>query len=64
MKSPGQIGYEAYWNFSSGKSLASGQPLPEWSDLPGIIKEAWEWSATVVREYHRIELGLHTLGGK
>ena len=42
VKSWGQIAYEAYRNYTGGKSLVSGSPLPEWWDLAPEIKMAWE----------------------
>jgi len=59
MSNHGKTGYDAYRNFSGGKSLVSGDPLPEWEALPGNIREAWNWSTTVTRNELRRELGLH-----
>ena len=47
-KTMGQVGYEAYGESSSGKSLISGQPLPDWEDLKTTIQDAWEHSADAV----------------
>ena len=33
--------YEAYSRSSGGKSLAAGDQLPPWGELPIEIKEAW-----------------------
>lgn len=33
--------YEAYCEHTGWKSLATGQDLPQWSDLRPDIKEAW-----------------------
>lgn len=40
--------YEAYANHTGWKSLATGQPLPQWDSLPRAIQEAWEVSAAWV----------------
>lgn len=45
MKTMGQIAYEGYLNFSGGRSLISGQPLPKWDEQSGEIKSAWEAAA-------------------
>jgi hypothetical protein len=45
MVSWGKIVYEAYREHTSGVSLVSGEPLPEWNDLPAAIKSAWEYAA-------------------
>lgn len=33
--------YEAYRGHTGGKSLATGQPIPQWEELPQAIKDAW-----------------------
>lgn len=48
MKTPGQIGYEAYANHTGWKSLATGQDLPQWDGLSAAIKQAWEVAAAAV----------------
>lgn len=42
MKTYGQIGYEAYRAHTGGKSLATGQEIPQWENLAPIIQAAWE----------------------
>ena len=37
----GREGFEAYSRHAGGKSLATGEPLPGWDDLPESIREAW-----------------------
>lgn len=37
----GNRAYDAYAMASGGRSLVSGQSLPEWKDLPDAIKVAW-----------------------
>lgn len=41
-KTLGQVAYEAYKDFSQGKSLISGANLPEWEDQAVEIQAAWE----------------------
>lgn len=36
-----QEAYEAYANHTGWKSLATGQPLPQWDTLSQAIKDAW-----------------------
>jgi hypothetical protein len=48
MKTKAQIAYEAYFEKAGGKSLATGQSLPNWDALSTPIKEAWEAAATAV----------------
>ena len=38
----GEITYEAYRDYSGGKSLVSGHPIPSFDKLPDTIKKAWE----------------------
>ena len=45
--SPGQTAYAAYGEVTGGKNY-QGLPMPEWSALPGRIREAWENSAEAV----------------
>lgn len=45
----GQIGYDAYRQHTGGKSLATGQPIPEWSELPQAIRDAWEAAGNATR---------------
>lgn len=49
-KSFGQVGYEAYAAKTDWKSLVSGQDLPQWDALTPGIRDAWEASATAVKE--------------
>lgn len=44
----GKIAYEAYSAKSKGKSLATGDDLPKWEDLPWEIRDAWNASAAAV----------------
>jgi hypothetical protein len=44
----GSIAYEAYRSFSDGKSLISGQPIPDYDKLPQPIKDAWMAAAKAV----------------
>jgi hypothetical protein len=37
----GQLTYEAYFKYSNGRSLISGQPLPKWQDQADNIRFAW-----------------------
>lgn len=41
----GRAAYEAYRSQSAGRSLVSGDPLPEWDTLPYKIKLAWGYAA-------------------
>jgi len=47
-KGSGQVAYEGYRRFSEGKSLASGEPIPEWDGLALEIQRAWEAAAMSV----------------
>lgn len=47
-KTPGQVGYEAYKESSAGRSLVTGDELPNWEGLRDVIQEAWEASASAV----------------
>ncbi len=42
------VAYEAYRANSGGKSLVSGQPIPEFEKLKPEIQEAWEAAAYAV----------------
>lgn len=53
----GKVAYEAYSLSTEGKSLVSGDRLPEWSDLAMPIRVAWIAAAravatTVLAERH------------
>lgn len=43
-----QEAYQAYANHTGWKSLATGQPLPQWDALPEAIQKAWQVSAAWV----------------
>lgn len=45
----GKIAYEAYKDWSEGKSLVDGTELPDWQDLPQSIRDAWIHSALAVQ---------------
>ncbi len=45
-----EIAYNAYTNFSNGRSLISGDKLPEFFDLSFKVKEAWKQVADAVAE--------------
>ena len=45
----GEIAYEAYRRESGGVSLVSGDPIPEWDELPAAIRYAWNEAAQAVR---------------
>lgn len=47
-KTLGEIGYEAYRAHTDGKSLVSGQPIPEFTKLSPPIQEAWEKAGQAV----------------
>jgi hypothetical protein len=40
--------YEAYANHTAWRSLATGQPLPQWESLSAEIQKAWAVSAAWV----------------
>ena len=42
------IAYDAYCTESDGKSLVTGEPLPDFPDLPDAIKVAWNEAAQAV----------------
>jgi hypothetical protein len=52
METPGQVAYEAYRAAAGGRSLAAGDPLPEFEDLPAAIRRAWEAVADAVCRRH------------
>ena len=41
----GQVAYEAYYEFSEGRSLVSGAALPAWKKLEPSIQAAWMYAA-------------------
>ncbi len=48
MKSIGQVAYEAYCQFTNGKSQVTGGPLPQWAELLKEMQQAWEAAARAV----------------
>lgn len=46
-----ETAYEAYRADTDGKSLVSGQPIPEWDKLSSPIKKAWGAAADAVILY-------------
>lgn len=44
----GKVAYDAYWGHTGGKSLATGDDLPMWEDLPLEIQDAWRVAADAV----------------
>ena len=48
MTSNGQTAYEAYREYSDGKSLISGMDIPEWEGLDPRIQSAWEAAGDAV----------------
>jgi hypothetical protein len=47
----GQVAYEAYFNYTSGKSLVSGAKLPTWDELSPAIAAAWEAAGIATVDY-------------
>jgi hypothetical protein len=45
----GQVAYEGYKTCSDGRSLVSGESLPDWWQLQPNIREAWRASADAVK---------------
>jgi hypothetical protein len=43
-----RIAYEGYCAQTGWKSLATGDALPHWPDLPVAIREAWEASVRAI----------------
>lgn len=43
-----QLAYSAYRAHTGGVSLASGQPIPEWGQMPLAIQDAWRASMNAV----------------
>lgn len=41
-KTLGQVAYEAYIEFSDGKSLVTGESLPTWHDQDPVRQQAWD----------------------
>lgn len=47
-RSLGQIGFEAYWAFTNGKTF-DGRDIPAWKDLGDSVRGAWEDGAQAVK---------------
>lgn len=56
MKEPGQVGYEAYRSHTDGKSLATGQDIPEWHKLSDAIRKAWGAAHTAILNHHGVKV--------
>jgi hypothetical protein len=52
----GKLAYDAYRQFSDGKSLISGAPIPEWDGMPVLIRAAWCAAADAVEDALRAEI--------
>lgn len=46
----GKLAYDAYCTMTGWKSLKSGDPLPQWEDLPLEMKDAWSMAGLRVAE--------------
>ena len=44
----GKASYERYREFNHGVSAVTGEPLPEWDDMPVHIQSGWDASAEAV----------------
>jgi hypothetical protein len=44
----GQTAYDSYFDAAGGRSLASGQTLPDWEKLNDATRNAWEAAAEAV----------------
>ena len=44
----GKANYERYREFNHGVSAVTGEPLPEWDDMPVHIQSGWDASAEAV----------------
>jgi hypothetical protein len=47
----GKVNYEAYREFTHGRSLVSGAMLPEWGGLPHEIQAGWNAGADAVEQW-------------
>lgn len=48
-----EVAYKSYCEFTDWKSLATGQDLPKWENLPRNIQNAWCASAhAILRRAH------------
>ena len=56
-----KVAYDGYRDYSNGKSLVSGDPLPEWGELPDRIKVAWMVSTRAALDFAKqfCECGNH-----
>ena len=43
-----KVAYDAYVKAAGGVSLVSGEPLPEFDQLPENIRQAWDASSQAV----------------
>jgi len=48
MKSLGQVACDAYFEYSKGKSLTFGLPVPSFAAQSEVVKAAWESAAEAV----------------
>jgi hypothetical protein len=46
-----EIAYKAYYDFSQGKSLISGLPLPKFNEQREDVQKAWEAAAKAVLDF-------------
>jgi len=51
MSDQGKANYEAYREFTHGRSLVSGDSIPEWDGLPHEIQAAWNAGADAVEAW-------------
>lgn len=49
----GRLAYEAYLEACGGRSLVSGDELPEWDDQSPEIKAAWDHVGDAVLSWRR-----------
>lgn len=61
-RSLAQVAYEAYADFTGHRSLVTGSPLPDWTDLSDALRGAWGMAAeAVIREIHENDILPETL---
>lgn len=53
----GRAAYEAYRDAAGGASLATGDPLPDWTALPEPVREAWDAAGMAARALPEDEAG-------
>lgn len=53
MSTLAQVLYEAYCEQAGWKSLATGDPLPPWSELKPSIQAGWQASARAAGSYFK-----------